>query len=68
MLYAESLQSTVSAQAKIKLDELIRANKLARNAVLDLEELDEKELNAIRDEYLALAKTAHEILDEKSGK
>ena len=64
----QNTQNRDTEALQIKLDELIRANKLARNAVLDLEELDEKELNAIRDEYLALAKTAHEILDEKSGK
>ena len=64
----QNTQNRDTEALQIKLDELIRANKLARNAVLDLEELDEKELNDIREEYLSLAKTAHEILDEKRGK
>lgn len=35
----------------IKIDELLRATQDARNAVMDLEDLDEKELRSIRREY-----------------
>ena len=35
----------------IKIDELLRATEAARNAVLDLDDLDEKELRSIRREY-----------------
>jgi low affinity Fe/Cu permease len=45
---------------QIKLDELIRATVGAHNAVLDLEELEEAELDKIRDEYVMLAKRARE--------
>ena len=45
---------------QIKLDELIRATVGAHNALLDLEELEEKELDKIRDNYETLAKRARE--------
>ena len=35
----------------IKIDELLRATKEAQNAVMDLEDLDEKELKTIRKKY-----------------
>ena len=50
----------------IKLDELIRANAHARNALLDLEQMDEKELDEIRLEYLKLAEETRKHLDERS--
>ena len=40
---------------QIKLDELIRSTQGAHNALLDLEELDEKTLDAFRERYEALA-------------
>jgi low affinity Fe/Cu permease len=45
---------------QIKLDELIRATAGAQNSLLDLEELEEKELDTIRDNYELLAKRARE--------
>jgi low affinity Fe/Cu permease len=45
---------------QIKLDELIRTTAGAHNALLDLEELEEKELDQIRDNYEMLAKRARE--------
>ena len=45
---------------QIKLDELIRTTAGAHNALLDLEELEEKELDQIRDNYEMLAKGARE--------
>jgi len=42
----------------IKLDELIRALDKAQNALLNLEELEEKELDRIRADYLKLAERA----------
>jgi low affinity Fe/Cu permease len=41
---------------QIKLDELIRATRDASNALLDLEELDEKTLNAFHRRYEELAR------------
>lgn len=43
---------------QVKLDELIRATKGAHNALLDLEELEEENLDAFRAKYQALASEA----------
>lgn len=43
---------------QIKLDELIRATKEAHNALLDIEELDDKTLRHLRDYYEDLAKAS----------
>lgn len=42
----------------IKLDELIRSSQRAHNALLNLEELEEEDLQRIRAEYLRLAERA----------
>lgn len=59
------LQNTQGRDAtamQIKLDELIRSTKEAHNALLDLEELEEKELKIWKQHYLALARDAREKL------
>lgn len=43
---------------QVKLDELLRATPGAHNALLDLEELDDAELDAIRASYARLARRA----------
>jgi low affinity Fe/Cu permease len=43
---------------QVKLDELIRCTSGAHNALLNLEELEEKELLDIRDEYKEIAERA----------
>ena len=43
---------------QVKLDELIRATNGAHNAVLDLEELEEDDLDRIRESYEKLAREA----------
>jgi len=63
----QNTQNRDSLALQIKLDELIRVIEGAHNALLDLEELDEKELDKIRIDYEALAKNAREQLGiEKS--
>lgn len=55
------IQNTQNKDAEamhIKLDELIRAIAQARNALLNLEELEETDLDRIRAEYLRLAEQA----------
>ena len=44
----------------LKLDELIRANRDAHNALLDLEELTEQDLDRIRASYARLAQQARD--------
>src|SRR5215471_12346199 len=47
----QNTQNRDTEAIQLKLDELIRANKGAHNALLDLEELEEEELNRIHDHY-----------------
>ncbi|ACR30680.1 low affinity iron permease family protein [Burkholderia glumae] len=54
----QNTQNRDTAAMQIKLDELIRAVNGAHNALLDLEELDEKELERFRKHYEALAECA----------
>lgn len=54
----QNTQNRDTEALQIKLDELIRASGSARNDMLDLEEMDEKELDIIRREYLDLAEAA----------
>jgi low affinity Fe/Cu permease len=62
----QSTQNRDSEALQIKLDELIRANKAAHNALLDIEELSEQELDQIKSEYERLALAAREAI--RSGK
>jgi low affinity Fe/Cu permease len=55
------IQNTQNRDAEamhIKLDELIRAMDQAQNALLNLEELEEEDLERIRADYLRLAEDA----------
>ena len=56
----QNSQNRDTEAIQIKLDELIRATRGAHNALLDLEELEEKELDAFRGRYVALAKVARQ--------
>jgi low affinity Fe/Cu permease len=59
------IQNTQNKDAEamhIKLDELIRALDQAQNALLNLEELEEPELDRIRTDYLKLAENARREL------
>jgi low affinity Fe/Cu permease len=47
---------------QVKLDELIRLSKGGHNALLDLEELEEDELDRIRRSYARIAEQARERL------
>ncbi len=56
----QNTQNRDTSAMEIKLDELIRAIDGAHNALLDLEELDEEKLEAIRRNYERLARLARE--------
>lgn len=60
----QNTQNRDSKAIQIKLDELIRVTHGAHNALLDLEELDEKTQNAFRKKYEALAVKARERIRE----
>ncbi|HET9908097.1 MAG TPA: low affinity iron permease family protein [Anaerolineales bacterium] len=64
----QNTQNRDTEAMHIKLDELIRAVGTAQNTMLDLEELDEKELDEIRAEYEKLAEKARKKLKSTRSK
>ncbi len=58
----QNTQNRDSQAMQIKLDELIRVTKGAHNALLNLEELEDRELDVIRSTYSGLAKRARQDL------
>jgi low affinity Fe/Cu permease len=56
----QSTQNRDSEATQVKLDEIIRAIGNAKNELLDLEELEEKDLNEIRKTYTDMARKARE--------
>ena len=60
----QNTQNRDSEALQVKLDELIRAIDGAHNALLDLEELEDDELDRIRLNYSNLAKKARAELRE----
>lgn len=64
----QNTQNRDTEALQIKLDEIIRSIRGARNEVLDLEEMDEKQLNMIRQEYLDLAEHARLHLEKGKRK
>ena len=63
----QNTQNRDSEALQIKLDELIRATEGAHNALLNLEDLEERELDRIRSTYGALARKAREDLAKGLG-
>lgn len=59
----QNTQNRDTEAIQIKLDELIRATKGAHNALLDLEELEDAQLDAFRAKYEALAELARAKAD-----
>jgi low affinity Fe/Cu permease len=62
----QNTQNRDAEAVQVKLDELIRVTEGAHNALLDLEELDEQDLDRIRAQYASLAERARE--DLRSGR
>ncbi|UPG96694.1 low affinity iron permease family protein [Luteibacter aegosomatissinici] len=56
----QASQNRDTEALQIKLDEIINALKGTNEALLDLEQLDEKELDRIRNTYLEKAKAARQ--------
>ncbi|MBS1175245.1 MAG: hypothetical protein H6R05_1376 [Burkholderiaceae bacterium] len=60
----QNTQNRDTEAIQIKLDELIRAHQGAHNALLDLEELDDVQLEAFREKYQSLARLARNELSK----
>jgi low affinity Fe/Cu permease len=58
VLLIQNTQNRDTDALHLKLDELIRATHGAHNALLDLEEMEESQLDEFRQRYEALAKQA----------
>ena len=63
----QNSQNRDSEAIHVKLDDLLRATEGAHNALLDLEELEEKDLDQIRDGYKRLAAKARQDLRRGRG-
>jgi low affinity Fe/Cu permease len=60
----QSTQNRDTEAMQLKLDEIIRSIEGAKNELLDLEELEESELDRIRETYEVLARQARTQLPE----
>ncbi len=58
----QNTQNRDNAALQLKIDELIRAMDGAHNALLDLEELEDRQLGRFRDQYEKLARQARDEL------
>jgi len=63
----QNTQNRDTEAVQVKLDELLRAHAGAHNALMDLENLEERELDAIRAGYVRLAAEARKQLREGGG-
>ena len=59
----QNTQNRDTEALQVKLDELIRVTKGAHLALLDLEELDDRQLDRVRDTYERLAAKAREDVE-----
>ncbi|MDH4379017.1 MAG: low affinity iron permease family protein [Vampirovibrionales bacterium] len=60
----QNTQNRESEALHLKVDELIRANVTAHNRFMQLEDLSQRELDVIKDEFEKLAQQEEEILEE----
>lgn len=56
----QNTQNRDTEAIQVKLDELIMVSKKAHNSLLDLEDLDEDEIDMLREQYVKIAKSAIE--------
>jgi len=63
----QNTQNRDSEAIQIKLDELIRSIEGAQNSLLDLEELEEDDLDKMRQTYEDLAAKARRQLEQRKG-
>jgi low affinity Fe/Cu permease len=63
----QNTQNRESKAVQLKLDEIIRSLAGAHNTLLNLEELDEEELDAMHKRYCALAERARNAVERGEG-
>jgi low affinity Fe/Cu permease len=63
----QNTQNRDAEAIQVKLDELIRLSEGGHNVLLDLEELEDEELNEIRESYCKIAEEAREKLRRGQG-
>jgi len=63
----QSTQNRDGEAIQVKLDEIIRALDSANNELLDMEEMEEAELDQIKDTYEDLARQARDVRDRSSS-
>lgn len=56
----QNTQNRDTEAIQVKLDELIRVSQKAHNSLLDLEDLDEEEIDMLKEQYVKIAKSAIE--------
>jgi low affinity Fe/Cu permease len=61
----QNTQNRDSTAMHLKLDEIIRALDGAQNTLMDLEDLEDKDLQAIQQRYKALAEKAQDALEDE---
>ena len=64
----QNTQNRDSGAMQIKLDELIHVTRRASNTLLNLEELDDRELEALRQDYERLAQEIPRHLERRRAK
>jgi low affinity Fe/Cu permease len=65
----QNTQNRDAEAVQVKLDEIIRAIGNAKNELLDLEELEEKDLDEIKETYTAMARKARgELAQQKKAR
>jgi low affinity Fe/Cu permease len=63
----QNTQNRDAEAIQVKLDELIRLSEGGHNVLLDLEELEDEELDRIRESYCRIAEGARENLRQGKG-
>lgn len=61
----QNSQNRETVALHLKMDEILRATKTAQNRFMDLEDLDDEELEEIREHYRHLAERARALREEK---
>jgi low affinity Fe/Cu permease len=64
----QNTQNRESSALQLKLDELLRAVRGAQNTFIKIEDLNEDDLNQLKERYSAIAVTAREDTDLPSSK